>query len=152
MKDYKDITQVQQELNGLINKGKENYEEVANKIKIAKENKDSLVDDEQIILELQEEQTQQLKNQFQINQKAYLQVLEQIKAKEKIIEKGGEEAEQAKKDLEYLEEKKTILKDITFDQGRQLEKAEREKKLKEGILSISKEMWEGAKQYTLELQ
>lgn len=152
LKDYTDINQLQKELNDLINKGKKNYEDIGNKIKIAKENKDSLVDDEQIILELQEEQTQQLKNQFQINQKAYLQVLEQIKAKEKIVENGGKEAEQAKKDLEYLKEKEKILKDITFEQGRDLEKAEKEKKLKEGILSIGKEIWQVSKQYGSELE
>jgi hypothetical protein len=99
LRDYKELEEVQKELNGLISEGNKKYQDVAEKIKIAKENKNDLVDAERIILELQEEHAEQLKSQFQINQKAYLQVLEQIKLKKEIVEKGGEAAEQAKEDL-----------------------------------------------------
>jgi len=152
LRDYKDIKKVQEELNKLISEGNKKYEDVDEKIKIAKENKNDLVDAERVILELQEEHAEQLKSQFQINQKAYLQVLEQIKLKKEIVEKGGEAAKQATEDLKYLEAKRKILKDTTFDQGREIEKLEKQKKLKEGILSIGKEIWQVSQQYGSELE
>jgi hypothetical protein len=134
----------QKTFNDLLEEGKKKYTDIDEKIRIARENKKALIDDEQIILELQQTQTEELKNQFQINQKNLLNLIEQLKVgKEK-----GTLSEQEQKDLK---EKITILKDITFLQGKDLEKIEKEKKLKEGILSIGKEIWQGIMQQTIAL-
>lgn len=152
LRTYSKIKLTQEEIekgektfNDLLEQGKKTYEEIDQKINILKENKESIVDSEQIILELQQEQTQRLKNQFQINQKALLNLIEQKKISE---EKGN----LSKEELADLDEKIQKLKLTTEEQGRALEKTEKEKEVKEKILSIGKEIIQASKQYGSELE
>ena len=93
-----------------------------------------MIDDEQIVLELQQERIEQLKNEFQINQKNLLNLIEQLKV-------GKEKGELSQEEIDNLEKKIEILKDITREQGRDLEKIKKEKEVKEGILSIGKQIY-----------
>lgn len=131
--------------NKLLEESIKKYTDINEKIKIAEENRKDLIDDEQIILGLQEEYIEQLKNQFQINQKNLLNLIEQLKV-------GKEKGTLSKKEVEDLDEKITILKKITLLQGADIEKDKKQKELKEGIFSIAKQTWEISKQYGSELE
>ena len=124
----------QKTFNDLLEEGKKKYTDIDEKIKIIQENKKDLIDDEQIVLELQQEQIEQLKNEFQINQKNLLNLIEQLKV-------GKEKGELSQEEIDNLEKKIEILKDITREQGRDLEKIKKEKEVKEGILSIGKQIY-----------
>ena len=131
--------------NQLLEESIKKYTDINEKIKIAEENRKDLIDDEQIILGLQEEYIEQLKNQFQINQKNLLNLMEQLKV-------GKEKGTISAKEAADLDKKITILKEITLLQGAELEKDKKQKELKEGILSIAKQTWEISKQYGSELE
>ena len=88
----------QKTFNDLLEEGKKKYTDIDEKIKIIQENKKDLIDDEQIVLELQQEQIEQLKNEFQINQKNLFNLIEQLKV-------GKEKGELSQEEIDNLEKK-----------------------------------------------
>lgn len=111
-------------------------------IDVAEKNAKETIDSEQIINELKEERISQIKQEFRQNQ---LVLLELRKEYDLIKEKNSEEAI-------ALDKKIKALQLQIIDQAKLLENHEKEKKLKEGILSIGKEIWQVSKQYGLELE
>jgi hypothetical protein len=133
--DFEELSKYLAEQENLTNKINKN-------IDTAERHAKETIDSEQIINELKEERISQIKQEFRQNQ---LVLLELRKQYDLIKEKNSEEAIDLDKKIKALQAQ-------IIDQAKLLEGHEKEKKLKEGILSIGKEILQGAKQYTIELE
>jgi len=132
--------QAEIEINELFKEQDKTITDTSQKIQNITQNYNQIVDAEQILKEAQEEKAKIIEEQYRLNQKNYLLLLDQIEA----------ETDPDKK--KALETERDVLKQRIIDQAKSLENLEKEKKLKEGILSIGKEIWQVSKQYGFELE
>lgn len=132
--------QAEIKINELFKEQDKTITDTSQKIQNITQNYNQIVDAEQILKEAQEEKAKIIEEQYRLNQKNYLLLLEQI------------EAETDPDRKKALETERDVLKQRIIDQAKSLENLEKEKKLKEGILSIGKEIWQVSKQYGLELE
>jgi len=133
--DFVELSKYLEEQENLTNKINKN-------IDTAERHAKETIDSEQIINELKEERISQIKQEFRQNQ---LILLEIRKQRDLIEDKDSKEAK-------ALDEKIKALQTQIKDQAKLLEGHEKEKKLKEGILSIGKEIWQVSQQYGSELE
>jgi hypothetical protein len=127
-----------EELNKATEAGSENYKEINKNIETIAKNKKTIIDYEQIENDLKEERLNRLKEEFRINQQTLLQLLEE----REVVGQNNKE----------LNDKIEHLKEITREQGKQIQDANKEKEIKEKILVIAKEMLQLTKQYGSELE
>lgn len=111
-------------------------------LEFIKKQKNDIADSDKIIADLETKSYNTHVVYFNLLQKEYLQLLD----KQKFLKKEGKELTGDEK------ERLKILKDKTFEEGRQLENLQKEKKQKEEIKKIGSEILEFAKQNTLELE
>ena len=111
-------------------------------IQTAKNITDELIDSEQIINDLKQERLSSMKTEFQQNQLTYLELQKQYQL---IEDKNSQIAKDLKKRIDLIYEQIEL-------QAKEIENLEKEKQLKEGILSIGKEIWQVSKQYGSELE
>ena len=126
------------DLNTAINAGSKKYEEIDKNIETIAKNKKTIIDYEQIENDLKEERLNKLKEEFRINQQTLLQLLEE----REVVGQNNKE----------LNDKIEHLKEITREQGKQIQDANKEKEIKEKILVIAKEMLQLTRQYGSELE
>jgi hypothetical protein len=126
------------ELNEATDAGSKNYKEIDKNIETIAKNKKTIIDYEQIENDLKEERLNKLKEEFRINQQTLLQLLEE----REVVGQNNKE----------LNDKIEHLKEITREQGKQIQDANKEKEIKEKILVIAKEMLQLTRQYGSELE
>jgi hypothetical protein len=136
----KNIEEIKSRTKKVLEDNAKTYTDVEQKTKNIKENYDQIVDAEQILKETEEERIRLLQENYKLNQKNYLLLLEEIKA---------ETSDERKKVLEL---QRDILLARIKEQANELKNDKDIKKGKEEILSIVKETWQLAKQHGLELE
>jgi hypothetical protein len=140
LKTSQNIKEVEEKTAKHLNESDKFYKSIDEKIKNIEENYDNIVDAEQILEETQAERRRELEKVYQLNQKSYLLLLEQIKASP-----PGEEKKR-------LEEQARILLERIKLQGQELKNDQEIRKGKEEILSLGRETLQLAKQYGFQLE
>ena len=122
-----------------------NSAEIEKNMLLTQKHAENTIDAEQIINELKEERIRQITEEYRENQLVLLQL-------RKKLEEAEKDKNISEKALELLREKIGLYEEETKEQAKILEGHKKEKELKEGILSIGKEILQGAKQYGGELE
>jgi len=134
------VEQVEKETAKTLKDKAKSYTDIDEKINNIKENYDQIVDAEQLLQEAEDERAQKLQENYKLNQKNYLLLLEQIKV----------ETDEGRKKL--LEKQREVLLAQIKSQANSLEQNEKEKKLKQDILNIGKQILQQSLQYGEQLE
>ena len=121
-----------------------NSAEIEKNMLLTQKHSEKTIDAEQIINELKEERIRQITEEYRENQLVLLQLRKKLEESEK-------DKNISKETLELLKEKITLYEDETKKQAKLLEGHKKEKQLKEGILSIGKQIWQGIMDQTIAL-